>query len=139
MPGKKETTGFIEMIDLPEALRNLEKIRGAGENRWQACCPCHEDNTPSLTITISSDKILLHCHAGCSTENIVASLGLEMKDLFLDEPLQKATRNETEYRYTDESGAYLYSVVRIESPGNKKTFRVKTAAGYGFNGARRVL
>ena len=35
-------------------------------------------------------KWLLHCHAGCPTENVVAAAGLIMEDLF-DEPARKTT------------------------------------------------
>lgn len=49
-----------------------------------ACrCPAHEDNAPSLSVGTGMDgRILLNCHAGCSTEAVVAGLGLTMKDLF---------------------------------------------------------
>lgn len=54
----------------------------AGE-RWQYQCPTHEDRKPSLTVSRKSDgTVLLKCHAGCSTEAVLSSLGLEMKDLF---------------------------------------------------------
>ena len=45
---------------------------GAG---WMACCPAHEDSTPSLSITESRDGMLLvHCHAGCSQAAVIAGL-----------------------------------------------------------------
>jgi len=49
-----------------------------------ACrCPAHEDNAPSLSVGTGLDgRILLNCHAGCSTEAVVAGLGLTMRDLF---------------------------------------------------------
>ena len=32
---------------------------------WMARCPCHMDDTPSLSIDEGRDgKVLLHCHAG---------------------------------------------------------------------------
>lgn len=50
--------------------------------QWNSRCPAHDDDKPSLRISIGSDgKVLLHCHAGCSTETVVASLGLGMRDL----------------------------------------------------------
>jgi hypothetical protein len=49
---------------------------------WMTCCPAHEDRHPSLAIKQSSDRILIHCFAGCSTQSITTALGLSMKDLF---------------------------------------------------------
>jgi hypothetical protein len=40
-----------------------------------ACCPAHDDHTPSLSITDGSDgRLLLHCFAGCSFRDIHAAL-----------------------------------------------------------------
>jgi putative DNA primase/helicase len=42
---------------------------------WTACCPAHDDRTPSLSITDSDDgKVLVRCHAGCEQERVIASL-----------------------------------------------------------------
>ena len=50
---------------------------------WIACCPAHDDRNPSLSITDGDDgKVLLHCHAGCSVDQIVSAAGLDLKDLF---------------------------------------------------------
>jgi AAA domain len=67
---------------LSAALDSLEqhtgyrpKLNGTG---YKAKCPCHDDNTPSLSVGIGDDgKLLLHCHAGCQFEDIVAALALE--------------------------------------------------------------
>lgn len=42
---------------------------------WVACCPAHDDHTPSLTIADApSGRLLLHCKAGCSFAEVVAAL-----------------------------------------------------------------
>jgi putative DNA primase/helicase len=42
---------------------------------FTARCPAHDDNTPSLSIADSADgKVLVHCHAGCSQEAVIAAL-----------------------------------------------------------------
>ena len=49
---------------------------------YVALCPVHNDSTPSLSINQGKDgKILIHCHAGCRTANILAAVGLSMKNL----------------------------------------------------------
>lgn len=48
-------------------------------------CPAHEDRSASGTLDEGSDgRVLLHCHAGCSLDAIVAALGLTPRDLFAD-------------------------------------------------------
>jgi hypothetical protein len=60
----------------------LEGVKQRGEG-YQAQCPAHDDNEPSLSVAEGEDgRALLKCFAGCETEEIVAALDLEMKDLF---------------------------------------------------------
>ncbi|MDQ6849552.1 MAG: virulence-associated protein E, partial [Actinomycetota bacterium] len=47
--------------------------RGAGRQRM-ARCPAHQDGTPSLSITAGSDRVLLRCHGGCDTDDVLAAL-----------------------------------------------------------------
>lgn len=66
-------------------LNHLHKVHNKGSGKWVACCPSHEDKTPSLAVTELSDgHILIHCFAGCSPEEVLASVGLQMTDLFPD-------------------------------------------------------
>lgn len=59
------------------------RARPSGPNRWQGLCPAHEDRSPSLSIRLTPEgTVLLYCFAGCSTESILAALGLEWQDLF---------------------------------------------------------
>ena len=52
-------------------------------NGWTACCPAHDDQSPSLSIKEGEGgRILIKCHAGCSNESVVSSLNLSMSDLF---------------------------------------------------------
>jgi putative DNA primase/helicase len=42
---------------------------------WMARCPAHDDRTPSLSIRHADDgKVLVHCHAGCDQERVIAAL-----------------------------------------------------------------
>lgn len=47
-------------------------------------CPHHKDNTASLSVDLVDGNILIKCHAGCPTEEVVRELGFEMSDLFRD-------------------------------------------------------
>jgi hypothetical protein len=67
-------------------LRQLAGHRQTGENQYQACCPAHEDREASLSISLKPDgKILLHCFAGCTIEDICKSIGIQERDLFPEE------------------------------------------------------
>lgn len=57
--------------------------RRTGPGRWQARCPAHPDKCPSLSIAEGEDgRVLLHCFAGCALPEILAALGLTLRDLF---------------------------------------------------------
>ena len=43
--------------------------------KGMACCPAHDDRTPSLSIQLGEKAILFHCFAGCSNEEVFAALG----------------------------------------------------------------
>jgi hypothetical protein len=62
-------------------LSRLSKVRGRNGS-WTACCPAHDDKSPSLAIREQDGKVLLHCFGGCEVSSIVAALGMEMTDLF---------------------------------------------------------
>lgn len=108
---------------------------------WQ--CPAHDDGSPSLSVTRNAEGVLLYCHAGCATEDVVAALRLTMADLY-DEPREKRERPRVvaEYPYCDERGELLLTVKRIEPGynGERKTFRQFAANGTPkVSGIRRVL
>lgn len=114
------------------------KGRGAA---WQ--CVAHEDRSPSLSVTKGREGVLLNCHAGCATEDVVSALGLTMADLF-DEPLEKRERPQVvaEYPYVNEHGEVLMVVKRLEPgyDGERKTFRQYRPDGTaGVKGIQRVL
>ena len=68
---------------LQDILSKLKKVKYIGSGRYMAECPAHQDEKPSLSIVAGDDgRVLLKCHAGCVTEDVVKAIGLEMKDLF---------------------------------------------------------
>ncbi len=73
------------MSKLDALLARLEGVRATGPGRWAARCPAHPDRSPSLTIRATDDdKTLLHCFAGCPTDDILAAIGMEWQDLYPD-------------------------------------------------------
>ena len=64
-------------------LDRLTNVKQTRPNRWQARCPAHDDRSPSLGMTETPDgTVLIICRAGCYVGDVVASVGLELKDLF---------------------------------------------------------
>lgn len=116
---------------------------------YSACCPAHDDTTPSLSISQAEDgKMLIKCFAGCSTEDICSSLGIRVADLFPEKINQESisSTKRTTYPYHDEQGAVLFSKIRIEpgSDGKPKNFFYERYDNAGnvvknLNGCRRVL
>ena len=67
-----------------ELAERLESAHEVVTGRYMACCPVHDDKTPSLSISDGDKGVLLHCHAGCSTDSVLSSLGLKPSDLFYE-------------------------------------------------------
>ena len=59
---------------LAEAIaRSLKGALPNGQG-WMACCPAHDDHTPSLSIRDASGKVLVYCHAGCQQGKVIEAL-----------------------------------------------------------------
>ena len=70
------------MNGIETLLSRLQKVRRKGKS-WTACCPAHEDKSPSLAIRENDDgRVLIHCFGGCDTYSIVSAVGMDIQDLF---------------------------------------------------------
>lgn len=98
-----------------------ETPRGSGQ--WLCRCPAHDDRKASLSIKndAAGDRILVHCQAGCDTEDVLSAVGYTMRDIQPGDParpLEPWEKNLTaEYRYKTSDGRYLYSKLRYEGEG----------------------
>lgn len=109
-------------MTLQELLTHFKVSRRISDTSYQCECPVHMDSKASLTISEEKGKLLLHCHAGCSTRDVLAAVGLSFKDLGNYEPPKwrerleygQGKRIEAVYDYRDAAGRYLYSKVRFE-------------------------
>lgn len=110
-------------------LRGVPKRNGSG---WLALCPAHEDKKPSLSVKEEGNRLLLHCFAGCTFEQILGALNL-------DHHSNNGRREVAAYDYRDAAGNLLYQCVRFDP----KDFRQRRPDGAGgwdwkLNGVRRV-
>ena len=113
------------------------KVVERSGQRASSTCPHHEDRNPSVSVTGIEGQALVHCHAGCDTEDVLAPLGLTLADLY-DEKT-------TTYRYDDgrtveryyqggkkrfaqsgtEGTPTLYHLARLEEAGPGAVFLVE--------------
>ena len=70
---------------LQNVLHRLKGVRQQHDGSWMARCPAHDDNEPSLHVSVKGGKVLLHCFAGCSLDAICHALNIQPKELFLHE------------------------------------------------------
>jgi hypothetical protein len=61
-------------MTIDQILGRLDRVRKSGGG-WTARCPNHEDKKNSLSIKEEAGKVLLHCFAGCTFEQIMAAMG----------------------------------------------------------------
>lgn len=118
-----------------EFIGRLEGVQQSGGG-WVARCPAHGDDNPSLSIAKGEDgRVLVHCHAGCTAEEVVTAVGLKLSDL-MPPRMDGGKRQERtikgkwgkwveDYVYTDEGGAVLYKSSRYVKEDGKKTFIIK--------------
>lgn len=105
-------------------------------------CPNHDDKKSSLSVTGLTDRIVIHCHAGCSTQDILKAMNLSMKDLFYNQintsvvaKIKYVNKNkeckelsygpgnfvEDIYDYYDDNNNYIFSKLRFQPKGEKKS------------------
>ena len=120
------------MRPVQRLLERLPDAKRCGEG-WLARCPAHDDQHPSLSIDEGADgRALVHCHAGCAPEKIVAAAGLTLADLMPAPPTIANKQNGKSrivatYDYRDEAGKTVFQVVRYDP----KDFRQRQSDGNG--------
>jgi putative DNA primase/helicase len=117
-------TAYDRVLD--KLTDNGRQVRPTGEGRAKAQCPAHDDGNPSLEVTRAADRVLVNCHAGCDTDEVLAALDLTRAVLF-DVPLSNGDRPKivATYDYRDEVETLLYQKVRYVP----KDFRVRRPDG----------
>ena len=69
-------------------LSRIEKPKRTGAGSWICRCPAHQDKSPSMTVReVEDGRVLVHCFAGCSVEEILSAVGLTFDALFPPKPV----------------------------------------------------
>lgn len=78
----------------------LRPYRSKSDGGYMACCPAHDDNDPSLAIDEKDGRILVHCKAGCSQDEVIG--GLRGRGLLLNgcDPLPPTPKPSTRKSFT---------------------------------------
>ncbi len=98
----------------------LAKLRKAGccerrvrDGRYRMVCPAHADSRASLSVTIATDRVLLHCFAGCPPREVIRLLGLRWDQLFVHGLTTAAPREIVSvYPYETADGVVVAEKVR---------------------------
>jgi len=116
----------------------LHGKRQGADGQYIAKCPAHDDTHASLSIgSDENGNTLLCCHAGCTAEAIVATVGKTMGDLYADTQPEKVYNIEAQavYSYQDVTGKIILEKKRY--PG--KDFRWYRDNKPGLNGILPAL
>jgi len=102
---------------LAETARRICESRGGkwSGTKGMACCPAHDDRTPSLSVSLGRQAILFHCFAGCDQQSVLSALareGFEAPALFSG----SATTNEPESTSTRKPSAVALRIWRDAQP-----------------------
>lgn len=115
-----------------DRVRAALEASGRPVRNGEARCPAHDDRNPSLSISQGREGVVVHCHVGCTQEDVVAALGLTMADLF-DAPLEREDRKRIlrVHDYTDPAGQLLFQTVRFDTTTKSERFRQRKPNGNG--------
>ena len=130
---RRKGTPFQQEITTAAELAYYLKGKQVSAGQFIALCPAHDDRDPSLSIGEGNGKVLIHCFAGCSYQQIVErieTLGFSLNSNTAWEEAQElpdgiaAEWNGKLYAahwvYKNEAKEVLGYVVRYESGAGEK-------------------
>ena len=69
-------------MDIDLLISRLDKVKNNGTGKYMACCPAHDDKSPSLSVKQADDRVLIHCFAGCGAMDVLEAVGLDYNTLY---------------------------------------------------------
>lgn len=87
-------TVWTRVLDAIPGRREKRATGPQGMPYVKVQCPAHDDKGPSLTVTQGDKRVLLHCFAGCSEDDVLAAIGWTKEALFY-EPARRPDRETT--------------------------------------------
>lgn len=88
-PPEPRLNGHDPFEDVLAAIENYGSRVARRGNTAQAQCPGHDDRDPSMTVSVAAcgQCVVLHCHAHCSSDDVLDRIGLGYADLYHPECL----------------------------------------------------
>lgn len=104
---------------IEDIINRLSRVKRTGTGRWIACCPAHEDRTPSMTLREMPDgRILIHCFGGCSTDEVLGALGLTFDALFPEKLADHLPRQRRPFNASDVLEAVSHEMIVVAVAGS---------------------
>lgn len=103
----------------PQELANALGGAKQESDGWYGLCPIHGDTNPSVCINEKDDRILWVCRAGCDQKQLTDHILGILKDSNGSGGGKGKSKIVATYDYTDEGGALLFQVCRMDP----KSFR----------------
>lgn len=104
-----------------DILERISKYRATGQGEWMAVCPAHNDRSPSLSITELPDtRVLLHCHAGCGTLDVLTAIGLSWDAVMPPEKHPQPHYRSTDRRYKSSLDDFVVELAEDAKANGRK-------------------
>lgn len=62
---------------LNKVLEKLTVVRQLQDGTFRCFCPAHDDQEPSLDVGMKNGRLYIHCWAGCESEEVLETIGLQ--------------------------------------------------------------
>jgi len=97
-------------------LDRLDGVQPSGHG-WRARCPACGGTSRKVSIAESGGKVLVHCFAGCRTEDVLAAVGLTWADIMPPRtwPESPEERRQARRALKEASWAAALEVLRVET------------------------
>lgn len=120
-----ECNSEIENTMTPDAAAIASRLTKAKRTSsgWIACCPAHDDSTPSLSISDGNKGPVFRCHAGCTQDAVVNAIEA------LGVAIRKTGTNGRAHHDTD--GPLVEELLTVETLAAAKGLEVSHLNGCG--------
>jgi hypothetical protein len=69
----------VPALSIQDLLELLDGVQQVDAGMWRTRCPAHNDRRPSLSVGVGDHQpIVLHCHRGCSPEEVAEALDIPL-------------------------------------------------------------
>lgn len=119
------------MVSIDLLIEQLDSARSTGQGRWIARCPAHADGRPSLSVRETGDGvILLHCFAGCETEDVLGAIGWTFSELYPEKAIShRVPRKRRPFSSDDALRCCSHEALIVEITVNKILRGAEITAG----------